>query len=66
MATHLIRTTLRPDVQITVDDAEYESLLELGLVYDGTPPVAAADMYDLLFADKVENGVALPAALRAA
>ncbi|NUR27325.1 MAG: hypothetical protein HOV83_16010, partial [Catenulispora sp.] len=66
MATHLIRTTLRPDVQITVDDAEYESLLELGLVYDGTPPVEPADMFDLLFADKVENGVALPAALRAA
>lgn len=53
--THTIRTTQRPDVEVTVDDAEYAYLLELGLIYDGTPPLAPVDFYDQTIADRVNQ-----------
>jgi len=57
VATHTITTTQRPDELITVDDAEYERLLQLGLVYSGNPVAPAADFYDGVVADRVgESG----------
>lgn len=67
MASHTIRTTIRPDVEITVDEAEYQQLLAYGLIYDGTPPVAPADFYDEILTDKAQDSSsAFSAALRAA
>lgn len=56
MATHTIRTTMRPDVEITVDEAEYEYLFQLGLIYTGTAPLPASDFYDGEIADRIKNG----------
>lgn len=54
-AVHTIRTTLRPDVEVTVDHAEYEYLLDMGLIYDGTPPNLAADPFDARVAAYFED-----------
>lgn len=66
LPTHDIQTTMRPDVTITVSDDEYQQLLAMHLVYSGNPVAPAADSNDLMIADKVSNGTATPAALRAA
>lgn len=51
LGSHTIRTTIRPDEEITVDDGEYQSLLDLHLVYDGTPPDPVADPFDARVAE---------------
>lgn len=53
--SHTIRTTLRPDIEITVSDAEYENLLELGLIYDGVPPDPVADPFDARMAERLAD-----------
>lgn len=66
-ATHTIRTTMRPGDEITVGHDEYEFLLEKGLIYDGTPPVEAADPFDTRFAEYfADPASATMVALRAA
>lgn len=54
-ALHTIRTTVNPEVQITVDHAEYERLLDMGLIYDGTPPIAPVDPFDGRVAARVAD-----------
>lgn len=53
--SHLIRTTMRPDVELEVDDAEYEILLTQGLIYDGSPPVEPVDPFDAYVADRLSD-----------
>lgn len=50
-----IRTTMRPGDEIVVSDDEYEHLLELELIYDGTPPVEPADAFDLRIASRLAD-----------
>lgn len=40
--THTIRTTMRPDVEIEVGDAEYLDLQRMGLVVTDEPAAPAA------------------------
>lgn len=54
-ATHTIRTTMRPGDEIVVGHAEYEDLLERGLIYDGTPPDPVADPLDARLAERLLN-----------
>lgn len=51
----LIRTTINPGVEYDVSDTEYERLLDLGLIYDGTPPVTPADPFDARIADEIND-----------
>lgn len=50
-----IRTTMRPGDEIVVSQSEYEQLLDLGLIYDGTPPVEPADPFDTRVAARLAD-----------
>ncbi|MBD9700645.1 hypothetical protein IHE56_00770 [Streptomyces sp. ID01-12c] len=38
-----VRTTMRPDLTVEVDDIEYRSLKRQGLLVDDTPPPATPE-----------------------
>lgn len=61
--THTIRTTMRPDEEITVSETEYQYLFRAGLIYTGTPPAPVVDFYDGEVSDRITNGSATPQAL---
>lgn len=64
--SHVIRLTIRPGDEITVSDAEYERLLDMGLIYDGTPPDPVADPFDARVAERLgDTGSATRAAIEA-
>lgn len=58
MATYVVRTTIQPDVEYEVDEAEYDRLVELGLLLDG-PVQPTAPVFDQTVHDLVENATSL-------
>lgn len=60
MATYVIRTTIQPDVEYTVDEGEYDRLIALGLLLDG-PVAPSAPVFDQTVHDLIENPASLTA-----
>lgn len=51
----LVRSTMQPGIEQDISDAEYERWLDLGIVYDGTPPVEPADAFDVRVAARLAD-----------
>lgn len=55
MAIRTIQTTMRPGENIDVDDAEYERLLELGLVLNAPADPQPTNHFDTEVASYINN-----------
>lgn len=63
----LARNTMTPHIEQEISQAEYERWIEQGILYDGTPPVAPADGFDVRMAVRLSDPEsAASAAARAA
>lgn len=63
----LARNTMTPHIEQEISQAEYERWIDQGILYDGTPPVAPADGFDVRMAVRLSDPEsAASAAARAA
>lgn len=58
MATYVVRTTIQPDVEYTVDEGEYDRLVALGLLLDG-PVAPSTPVFDQTVAELVDDPTSL-------